>query len=163
MLDLVNYERKRVLLPVALACIVSVVGCNKGPTMVQVQGKVAYKDGSALRGGVRVVRFEPSKDSTAEVRRLASGEIEKDGSFKLFTRRPGDGVFPGKYNVTFTVWKGSHEPTSFILDKYTTSATTPYHVTIDRDQDDLKFELEPTPAAVGHQPATTESPGNGTQ
>ena len=91
---------------VVLPLIIVAAGCSKGPAVFQVRGKVMYKDGSAPRGGVRVVRFEPTRDSSAERRRVASGQIETDGSFELFTRRPGDGVFPGEYNVTFTVWKG---------------------------------------------------------
>src|SRR5689334_23205472 len=91
---------------VLLTCSLAIgAGCNKGPSMVHVRGTVMNKDGSPLKGGVRVVRFEPASDSEATLRKAASGEIAQDGSFELFTRRPGDGIVTGKYNVTFTVWK----------------------------------------------------------
>ena len=90
------------------------------------------------------MNLEPTVDSPAEIRKAASGQISKeDGSFELYTRKPGDGVFLGKYAVVFAVWKGPMEPVSLIDDKYTNSSTTPYRVTIDQDVDDLVFEIEP--------------------
>ena len=121
----------------------SSVGCNRGPAIAQVSGKVLYKDGSVPKGGVRVVRFEPDKDTPAELRRAASGSIQPDGSFALCTKRPGDGVYCGKYHVTFAIMKGPREPISFIAEEYTNAASTPYHVTVDGDKSDLFFEIEP--------------------
>jgi len=90
------------------------------------------------------VNLEPTVDSPAEIRKAASGQISKeDGSFELYTRKPGDGVFLGEYAVVFAVWKGPMEPVSLIDEKYTNSTTTPYHVTVDQDMHELVFELEP--------------------
>jgi hypothetical protein len=119
-------------------------GCGHGSPVAQVKGKVLYKDGSVPKGAIRVVRFEPAADSTSVVRKAASSNIDaSDGSFELFTRRPGDGVYRGKYKVTFTVLPDPRSQESLILDKYTMSATTPYEVSVDRDVDDLAFEIEP--------------------
>jgi hypothetical protein len=118
-------------------------GCNRGPEIAQVSGKVLFKDGTVPRGGVCAVRFEPSSDTPAQFRQGAGGSIEADGSFEMCRRKPGDGVFLGKYAVTFTVWKAPREPLSLIDEKYTNSVTTPYHVTIDDDVDNLFFEIEP--------------------
>ncbi len=90
-----------------------------------------------------MVRFEPTRDSPALVRQAAGGSIGDDGSFVLSTRKPGDGVYLGKYAVTFTVLKAPRDPVSLVEEKYTFSATTPYHVTVDGDQSDLFFEIEP--------------------
>ncbi len=128
---------------VVVASIAGLAGCNRGPATAQVSGKVLYKDGSVPKGGARVVRFEPAVDTTAPLRQPAGGNIEQDGSFELFTRKPGDGVLCGKYAVTFTIWKAPRDPVSLIKEEYTQSATTPYHVTIDHDVDDLLFEIEP--------------------
>jgi hypothetical protein len=122
------------------------LGCNSRPDAAQVSGKVLMKDGSVPQGGVRVVQFVPTKDSTAEIRKGASGEIRDDGSFVAYTRKPGDGVFLGKYDVTFSVWKSPMDATSLIDPKFSRASTTPYHVTVEDDIDDLKFELEPAPA-----------------
>jgi hypothetical protein len=134
----------------ALGCVVAMSGCNHGPAMAQVKGKVLYKDGSVPKGGVRVVRFEPTEASTAEIRKGASGAIESDGSFEVYTRKPGDGIYTGEYDVTFAVQKGPMDPTQLILPKYTNKATTPYKkITIDKNMDDLKFEIEPAAGAGG--------------
>jgi hypothetical protein len=129
----------------ALAPLIA-IGCGGRPDAAQVSGKVLMKDGSAPQGGVRVVQFQPAKDTTAEIRKAASGEIQDDGSFVAYTRKPGDGVFLGKYDVTFSVWKGPMDSTSLIDPKFSRASTTPYHITVEDDIDDLKFELEPAPA-----------------
>jgi hypothetical protein len=131
------------LVGLVVLALTASVGCNRGPAIAQVSGKVLYKDGSVPKGGVRVVRFEPDKDSPEKLRRAASGSIQPDGSFALCTKRPGDGVLFGKYHVTFAIMKGPREPISFIPEKYTNAASTPYHVTVDGDKSDLFFEIEP--------------------
>jgi hypothetical protein len=142
-------SRKRPLTPLdcllAFAAICS-VGCSDRPDAAQVGGKVLMKDGSVPQGGVRVVQFVPASDSPAEIRKGASGEIKDDGSFVAYTRKPGDGVFLGKYDVTFSVWKSAMDSTSLIDPKFSRASTTPYHVTVEEDIDDLKFELDPAPA-----------------
>lgn len=130
---------------VVLQCFIGSSGCNRGPATAQVKGKVLYTDGTVPRGGVCAVRFEPTKDSPAEVRKGASGQIGSDGSFEMSTRVPGDGVFLGKYAVTFAVWKGPRDPTSLIAEKYTNAATTPYQIDVEGDMDDLDFTIEPLP------------------
>jgi hypothetical protein len=129
-----------------LACLALVTtGCNRGPAMSQVHGTVLMKDGSVPKGGVRTVRLEPTKDSQAVIRKGASGDVKDDGSFDLYTQRPGDGVHHGEYTVTFAVWKGPMEPVSLIDGKYTNAQTSPYKLTVDGDKLDLKYQIEPLP------------------
>jgi hypothetical protein len=136
-----RWRRAGWLISLAVVCMAVLSGCDRGPAVAQVSGKVLYKDGSVPKGGVRVVRFEPI--TAEEVRKGASGTIGPDGSFEMYTRKPGDGVFLGEYAVTFAVWKGPRDPTSLIDEKYTMSTTTPYKVKIDGDKTDLEFEIEP--------------------
>ncbi len=116
-------------------------GCG-GPTTAQVSGKVHFKDGSVPQAKVRVVRFEPMGQDPEQAGKVASGQIEDDGTFTLYTRKPGDGVVPGDYAVTFSVWKGPMEPESLIDEQYIQATTTPYKVTVEHDLDGLDFELE---------------------
>jgi hypothetical protein len=125
-----------------------VSGCNRGPAMYQVSGKVLYKDGSVPKGGVAVVRLQPDVSSTAEIRKGATGAIAPDGSFDLYTRVPGDGVYEGQYDVTFAVLKSVMDPISLIPEKYTNAETSGYEVVVDKDIEDLLFEIESLPGAA---------------
>ncbi len=145
---------------VILLLVVTFLSCNGGPTMVQVTGKITNTDGSMLKGGIREVRFEPARDVPQEGLRTASGQIESDGSYHLFTRKPGDGIMPGTYNVMVTVWKEQHDPVSLIDDRYSVAATTPFkNVKIDRNRDDLDFKIEPKSTAGAGAAAMNATPG----
>lgn len=125
-----------------ILCIQAIVGCGRSGT-ARVTGRVMYKDGTIPQGGICIVNFRPTGDSPAKIRKAASAEIQKDGFFEAFTRNPGDGVFLGKYDVTFTILQDhTNSDTSLIDPMYTRAKTTPYHVTIDGNVDDLKFELD---------------------
>jgi len=143
-----------VLVALCLPVLATLVGCNRGPEMYEVSGHVFYKDGTVPRGGVAVVFLQPTKESTAAIRKGASGAIQPDGSFQLWTRKAGDGVHKGEYNVGFNVLKSPMDPKPLILEKYTNPATSGYSVTVDRDLNDLKFEIEPLPGVKGAPPST---------
>lgn len=87
--------KQPILLP--WGCILSVlllvvmVGCGDGrPTRVAVAGKVTI-DGKPVASGA--VRFFP------ETGRPATGNINADGTFSLFTFDANDGCVPGNYRV----------------------------------------------------------------
>jgi hypothetical protein len=155
-----SFDMRRLLLAIVLSCLAVSSGCDRGPTVVQVKGKVLYTDGTVPKAGVRTVRFEPKSAGPGGIRQAAVGSISSDGSFEMCRRKLGDGVFPGEYAVTFTIWKAPRERVSLIDEKYTNSASTPYHVTIDKDVDDLLFEIEPLPGVSGASPAAESPEGN---
>jgi hypothetical protein len=122
--------------------------------MYKVRGHVFYKDGTVPRGAVAVVVFQPKSDSSAEIRKGASGPIGADGSFEMNTRKAGDGVHKGEYDVGFTVLTAVMNAKSLIMEKYTKPGAAGYSVTVDRNIDDLKFEIEPVPGVTGAAPST---------
>lgn len=126
------------ILVLALCCL----GCGQN-NMVQVSGKVKYKDGSPIEGAVRMVRFEPSENSNAEVRKPATGQIQDDGSFKMLTLKPGDGVYKGEYTVAFSILTKPMNGEWLIKEEYRSAEATPFKVKVDRARDDLVFEIEP--------------------
>jgi hypothetical protein len=130
-------------------------GCRRGPAMANVRGKVFYKDGTVPNGSLAIVKFIPTDDSPAEVRKGATGAIESDGTFDMVTRIYGDGVYLGKYAVTFAVEKGEGPSKSVVVQKYTNKATTPFTVEVTDDVDDLKFEIEALPGVTGAPPSAT--------
>jgi hypothetical protein len=129
-----------------LNCILA--GCGEGHQVAQVRGKVVFKNGAMPAAGVRMIRLEPTRDSPAEIRKGASGSINPDGTFEIYTRRPGDGVHVGKYAVTFTFLKSPTDQKQLLPSKYTVAATTPYQLTVDRDLSDLEYVIEPAGAAT---------------
>jgi hypothetical protein len=129
------------LIALVLAPLVC-IGCA-GKETAQVSGRVQYKGGKPIEAGIRVIRFEPAAGSSAAVRKTASGNIEPDGSFELFTRKPGDGVPLGKYTVTFTILSGATGGESLIKPEYNTAEATPFTEQIDTDRNDLLYEIEP--------------------
>ncbi len=66
----------------------------------------------------------------------------------MWTKKSGDGVYAGEYNVGFTVLKAPMDPRPLILQKYTRADTSGYSVTVDHNIDDLKFEIEPVPGVT---------------
>jgi hypothetical protein len=138
-----NRRAVRSILAGALFAMLVVAGCNQGPPMSTVEGTVAYKDGTVPQGGLALVRFQPTEASTAVVRKGATGTIGTDGSFKMFTRKPGDGVHHGEYTVTVVVQKSLYDSRSMVDQKYSTPHTSPLKVLVDDDITDLKFEVEP--------------------
>jgi hypothetical protein len=127
---------------------VGLAGCGKSQPVAQLRGKINFKDASLLNAGIRMVRFEPTADTNAVVRKGASGTINDDGSFELYTRRPGDGVHHGKYAVTFAFFRGAMDQRPLIPKKYTSAASTPYQIVVDRNRDDLSFDIEPVAATT---------------
>lgn len=72
----------------------AVAGCG-GSNIYPVEGKIAYPDGKPaveLAGGS--VEFDP-----VEGKEGARGQVNADGSFRLGTFNPEDGVVPGRYRV----------------------------------------------------------------
>jgi hypothetical protein len=131
----------RLALAVFAATLLGFAGCGSSQT-AQVSGHVHYKGGAPITGNIRVIRFEPTPDSTAAIRKTASSEIAPDGSFTLFTRKVGDGVYPGKYAVTFTVLSGATDGRILVDPKYTSVETTPYLVDVTGDMPGQQFEIE---------------------
>ena len=127
-----------------LACLAvsALSGCGASRDTVNVSGRVQYKDGSPIEGAIRVIRFEPTDESTAQVRKAASAEIAPDGTYEVFTRKPGDGIFRGRYAVNFTVLTSYTNGKSLIKPMYESPVTTPFVVDVTDDISDLNFELE---------------------
>jgi hypothetical protein len=141
-----HYNRlASVALLVAATWVAGLVGCNHGPPMARVRGKVHFKDGTIPKGELAIVKFNPVQDSTAQVRKSATGTIDpNDGSFEMNTRMAGDGVHHGDYAVTFTV--ATSDGRLLVAPRFARPAETPFKETINRNRSDLSYEIEPAPA-----------------
>jgi hypothetical protein len=143
----------KLLFAFALAMIsLAVSGCNRGPKMVKVSGKVLI-DGQPLeRGFVQVI----PKDF-----RAASGQIGPGGKFTLTTFTDGDGCVLGNHTVT-VLSNESKGPTAlhwFAPKKYSTPETSGLTLDIQQatDQADLNLSWD------GGKPYTETFQDEGTQ
>ena len=97
------------------------LGCRPGePAAVQVSGTLKHADGTPVAGESGTIVFQPVGEGQP-----ASGAVAADGSYKLMTRKPGDGVAPGKYKVVLKVWKNYRDQTLAVPERYGDAATTP--------------------------------------
>ena len=91
---LVTRPARRWAAALAGLLLIGLGGCGGGG-LYPVQGKLLYEDGQPVKelAGFNVT-FTSQKLGKSSV-----GTIEEDGSFRMTTERPNDGVFPGKYQV----------------------------------------------------------------
>jgi hypothetical protein len=89
-----------VLLALAAVYLLFLKGGKTLREVFPVEGRVTFKDGSAVTGG-EVVFFELAGDEPSEdnKRVRATGTIQRDGSYRMGTYQPNDGVPEGRYKV----------------------------------------------------------------
>src|SRR3954471_19632010 len=126
-----------------LVILVVLAGCNRGPKMVPVTGKVIY-NGHPLEFGV--IMFQPTSGQPAQ------GKIQPDGTFNLSTYRLNDGVVIGKHKVRVACYesmrpgfaKGPGEQSlgkPLVPEKYTLFDVSGLTGDVDEDHRDFTFEL----------------------
>ena len=71
-------------------CLLLLIGCGEN---VQVSGKVTFEDGTPLSKGTVIFTTGTNQSKAA---------IETDGSYRIGTLNPGDGVPRGTYQVYIT-------------------------------------------------------------
>jgi len=118
--------------------VVLLAGCGDSQGFVSVTGTVKYDDGAIPTGETAMVLFQPIGGEG----RAAYGEIAADGSFKLTTKQPGDGVMPGQYKVVLKVAEDYRSGKSAVPAKYDDASTTPLEAEVRRDQRHFDFVVE---------------------
>ena len=119
-------------------------GCGGPPvSLVPVEGIVVFEGGKIPDAAVATVHFEPVADGPQHIRKVASGTVGPDGRFTLMTRRPGDGVIPGRYRVFFTVEKTFAGREQLVPARYASAEETPFEVSVEpRTNPPFRFEIE---------------------
>jgi hypothetical protein len=111
-------------------------GCGDGlPPRVPVSGKITI-DGQPVTFGS--IRFVP-----AEGGRLATGQIEKDGSFTLTAYKLNDGCVPGTHRVAVYSVEEVNDTMGrwYVPRKYSVANSSGLKYTITEPTDSLKVEL----------------------
>jgi hypothetical protein len=132
---------------VLLFCAALLCGCGSG--LYPVEGKVVWKDGAPATELHRsfVIFDLPEKQSTAR------GNIEADGTFRLTTKTPNDGAFPGEYKVLVVEIGrkplGGPDASAIApgaMDaRYSDPSTTPLQVTIKPEANKITLTVERAP------------------
>ena len=121
--------------------LIAAAGCSSG-NLSPVRGKVVFKDGTPLIGGLVRLR---GIDQTLQV--SPRGDIQPDGTFVLGTYQVDDGVMPGKYQVAITPpprRKVREKPVEgpIIHPRFENFETSALEVEVKRGKNDFKIEVD---------------------
>lgn len=108
-------------------------GCQRGPTVVPVEGRVTY-EGKPLEFGT--VTFQPPQGQPAK------GKIQSDGTFTLSTFAPGDGAVVGTHKVRITCYESQRAPVAASGERTLGKLLIPRRYTL-FDQSGLTAEVKP--------------------
>lgn len=112
-------------------CLVVLSGCGRGVQFGEVTGSVKFK-GKPLPNAV--VFFMPQSGPAA------AGATHEDGTFKMVTKRPGDGVLLGPCKVAITPFDPINSPLP-IPTKYTDAETSGLTANVEEGENVFDFEL----------------------
>ncbi len=114
---------------VCAVAILVLAGCSGGRLKLhEVTGTVKFQDGTVPSGDMSSITFVPAEPMKGKA---ASGNIESDGSFELWTLTQGDGgAMAGDYHVTLNVIKGYPQGRPMVAKKYTDLEDTPLNATV---------------------------------
>jgi len=109
------------LLAAALAA-----GCQRGPLLLPVRGKILYHDRPLVPGSIYFNPEQPRAGDEGPGQLMASGLLHEDGSFTLRTYPHGDGAMAGAYKVTLSLGAGCPPD----LAAYNVTNTTPLRIEV---------------------------------
>ncbi len=123
------------------SCLIPCVGCGQGAgtgaggETVPVKGKVTYKGQPVTQG---VVTFEP-----VDAGRVATGDIQSDGTFVLTTVKTGDGAVVGRHKVGVGVSGPAGKKSRETLPgKYGSVNLSGLEAKVSRDKTEYSFDLK---------------------
>jgi hypothetical protein len=132
-------SRKAGWLAIAGFCL-AIVGCSNSG-YYQVHGKVVDRQGQPIPGleGSQIVFSATGGGTTSSI-----GEIAADGSFTMFTERPGDGVPPGEYVVYIPRrYIDPERPAPQVIDsKFEKLETSPLTAKVEAKTNTFEFKVD---------------------
>ena len=112
-------------LPVVFA---AVVGCDRGPRVYPVEGKLVYADDAPVPGRASVTFHREVEGKPY----AATGRVEADGTFRLTTVKNGDGAVAGENGVSVTPIPGGEEAVGVTVGpQYGSTSTSGLKVTVE--------------------------------
>jgi len=108
-------------------------GAGSLPALIPVKGKVTYKGQPLTKG---MVRFDPD----GGYGRMATGELQADGTYVLTTLQKGDGVVAGQHKV-FVTGTGPNPRKELVPKKYTAGDSSKLTADVDPEHTEFNFDL----------------------
>lgn len=131
---------RKIFAPIILSIVLLVSGCSNSG-FYPVSGKVVDSSGQPIAGleGSEIV-FDQKDGNNSSV-----GEIAADGSFHMFTMRPGDGVSPGNYTVYIPRRRidPEREAPQSIEAKFEKPESSGLQATVEAKKNKFEFKVEP--------------------
>lgn len=145
--------RRWKILGALLFSLAAVAGCGGPPKTYLVHGMVVFPDGQPLTRGT--VEFETLHQNKAIT---ASGEIAKDGTFRLGTFAPNDGAIAGEHRVAvisdYVIGTGVERPGELpppLLDpKFRSFKTSGLKFTIKPQMNNILVPIDYAPSEAGN-------------
>lgn len=141
-----RFQRSATTLAVSIALItagLTLSGCDSGPQMGRVSGKITYKDQPVPKGTVTLIPVDPKG-------RNATGNIMSDGTYAVQTENPNDGALVGEYLVAITsrdeelldyIPKKRTAPKRHIPEKYESPQSSGLKATVNPGSNTINFTL----------------------
>jgi hypothetical protein len=119
--------------------VVGLVGCtgNERPKTIPISGRVTI-DGQPP-GEFGRINFTPTEAAEGYVKRPAAGSFAADGSYRVMSWQPDDGLVPGHYTVN--LMPGDASKTK-IPTRYNSSGTSGLEVNVPVDQGEIEYNIE---------------------
>jgi hypothetical protein len=103
------------------------------PDLIPVRGKVTYKGQPVTKG---TIRFEPDGYG-----RMATGQLQADGTFELTTLKAGDGVVAGEHRVSIDGFDKALAKDR-ALKKYASPNTSKLTADVSAEKTEFTFDLK---------------------
>ena len=142
------YTPSRCFFPAAtcLAALVVLSGCGPDrPQTIPVSGKLTFRGGPPPAPGA--LYFTSDDPAEGFSRRPASADFNAEGRFTVKSWEAGDGLVPGRYQVTVECWEvppnmDGQPVKSYVPEKYQSSLTTDLEVEVASADGSQELELD---------------------
>lgn len=144
-----GFFSRLVSVAVAATLAIYLVGCGGSdrPKTIPIGGHVTI-DGQPP-GEVGSLIFTPTETAPGYGKRPASGGFAADGTYRVMSWEPNDGLVPGHYSVSVT----PNEPNATkIPATYQPGGTSFFEVDVPVDADKIEFNIDIKTEGAGPQP-----------
>ena len=126
-------------------------GCGEDSGLVPVYGTVTI-EGEKMPGPGDLT-FVPTVVAEGFPRRPATAEFADDGRYRAQSFRPGDGLYPGTYQVSVACWAVPPTPDgpaaeSHLAARFGSHARSGITIDVQPGSRPVQFDIDLTPAAV---------------